>query len=225
MSETEAVLAAYERGEISPEIALMRLLLAFGSAPAAVARLEQNGQADLLRLARANRAGLGDVETLVAAGLARERTGSIAAIRAQFDEAVRLAPEASVALYSLGSPETLARTTAELVERLRQWRLLGPEIGVLDLGCGIGRVALALAPYVAHVTGTDVSPAMVAEAGRRCRGIPNIDFAVCDGTGLREFAGRNFGLIVAVDVFPYLVAAGPRIAEQHSLRARPVPIS
>ena len=76
------------------------------------------------------------------------------AIRAQFDEAVALAPEAAVALYSLGSSEILDRATEEIVARLREWRLVGADIDVLDIGCGIGRIERALAPDVPRSPGS-----------------------------------------------------------------------
>jgi SAM-dependent methyltransferase len=207
-------LTAFGRGDISAEIALMRLLLAFGGAPPVLAHLEAAGQSELLRLARAHGPGFSRAAALVEAGLAAERS-SVEAIRAQFDTAARLAPEAAVALYSLGSAETLDRTTTEIVTLLHDCGLLGPEVAVLDIGCGIGRIARALAPRVAGVTGIDLSPAMIAEATRRCRDIANVDFSVCSGTDLGDFAGRRFGLIVAVDAFPYLVAAGAEIAARH----------
>src|SRR5438874_5564916 len=34
------------------------------------------------------------------------------------------------------------------------------------------------------MTGIDVSPGMIEEAQRRCVGLANAEFAVCDGTGL-----------------------------------------
>jgi SAM-dependent methyltransferase len=210
-----AALAAYRAGGISAEIAVMRVLLVFGDGGAALGWLEAAGERELVRVAQAHRDGMRGVAALLAAGLARERNGSIAAIREQFDAAVALAPEAAVALYSLGSAETLDRATAEIVARLREWRLLGPEVGVLDIGCGIGRIARALAAEVGAVTGIDVSPAMIAEARRRCRGIANAEFACVDGRDLGALAGRSFRLVVAVDAFPYLVAAGPEIAARH----------
>jgi SAM-dependent methyltransferase len=65
------------------------------------------------------------------------------------------------------------------------------------------------------ITGIDVSPGMIAAARRRCAGLGNVDFTVCDGTGLTSFAGRHYDLILAVDAFPYLVAADPALAETH----------
>jgi SAM-dependent methyltransferase len=215
MSEaaTDAV-AAYRRGEISAEIALMRLVLAIGGAAPVVDRLDAIGEAELLRLAQAQRDRLGGVASLVAAGLVCER-GNIDAIRAQFDAAVALAPEAAVALYSLGSPEILERATDEIVSRLRDWRLVGGEIDVLDIGCGIGRIERALAPEVRSITGIDLSPGMIAAARARCRGLVNVAFVCVDGSDLSAFAGRRFGLVLAVDAFPYLMAAGPEVAARH----------
>lgn len=209
-----AALAAYRQGEISAEIALMRVVLAIGDAASVMDWLEAAGEVELLRIARAQRERLGGAASLVAAGLAAERSG-IDAIRAQFDAAVALAPEAAVALYSLGSAEILARATAEIVTRLRDWRLLGADIDVLDIGCGIGRIERALAPEVRSMTAIDLSPVMIAEARARCRGLGNVDFARVDGSDLAAFAGRRFGLVLAVDAFPYLVAAGPEIAARH----------
>jgi predicted TPR repeat methyltransferase len=208
-------LASYRRGDISAEIAVMRVLLALGSESAALERLTEAGEAELLQVARAHRNGLNGVASLVRAGLTDERSGGIEAIRAQFEEAVALAPEAAVALYSLGSPEILERATAEIVVRLREWRLVGADIDVLDIGCGIGRIEGALAPGVRSITGIDLSPGMIAAARTRCRGLGNVAFVCVDGSDLAAFAGRRFGLVLAVDAFPYLVAVGPEIAARH----------
>jgi SAM-dependent methyltransferase len=213
-------LGAYFAGRISAEIALMQLLLALGDDIALFDCLERlDGMASaattLLQVAAANRAGLARTASLVRSALVCERTGSIAAIREQFDRAVGLAPEAAVALYSLGSAETLDRATGEIVDRLRAWGLLGAAVAVLDIGCGIGRIERALALEVRAITGTDISPAMIAEAQRRCADLANVDFTLCNGADLRDLAGRQFDLILAVDSFPYLIAADPAIAARH----------
>jgi tetratricopeptide (TPR) repeat protein len=91
-------LASYHRGDISAEIAVMRVLLALGSEDAALAWLTEAGEIKLLRVAQRHRDGLNGVASLVRAGLTDERSGGIGAIRAQFDEAVALAPRDPEAL-------------------------------------------------------------------------------------------------------------------------------
>ena len=141
--------------------------------------------------------------------------GTLYLIGDQFDRAVAIAPEAAVALYSLGSAETLGRATAEIAARLDEWGLVDPNVTALDIGCGIGRLELALAPRLRAMTGIDVSPGMIEEAQKRCAALANVEFAVCDGMSLAALASRRFDLILAVDAFPYLVAADPALAERH----------
>ncbi len=143
----------------------------------------------------------------------------IARIASFFDRAVATSPEASVALYSLGDPAILAAATAEIVEWLEMSDLLAPEApggaDVLDLGCGIGRVAAALAPRCRSVLGLDVSAGMVAEARRRCAEHPNLQFEVTPGQNLAFLHPQSFDLVLAIDSFPYLVQAGPEIVAAH----------
>jgi hypothetical protein len=78
-----------------------------------------------------------------------------------FDRLARASPDAGVALYSLGSPELLAAATAEIVDFLQTRKLLGSDKIVLDLGCGSGRMVVALAPQVSWITGVDISAEMI----------------------------------------------------------------
>ena len=212
-------LARYLAGEISAELAIRQLLLGLGGLAQITECLAALPQQPAIRVLQNilahHQSGLAGTAALVEKGLARERTGAVAAIRDQFDRAVAIAPEAAVALYSLGSAETLDRATAEIVARLDEWRLLKPDMTALDIGCGIGRLEAALAPRLRMMTGIDVSPGMIEEAQRRCAALANVELAVCDGVSLAAFAGGRFDLILAVDAFPYLVAADPALAERH----------
>lgn len=95
----------------------------------------------------------------------------------------------------------LAQATAEVVAWLRENVHVGGA-HVLDLGCGIGRIANALTE-VASVTGTDVSFVMLREARRR---LATRAALVQTGTAL-PFRDAVFDLILAVDSFPYVVLA------------------
>jgi SAM-dependent methyltransferase len=75
---------------------------------------------------------------------------------------------------------------------------------VLDFGCGVGRVALAFAALAERVVGTDVSPAMLAEAQRNAQagGRHNVEFALSDDT-LSALEGR-FDLVHSFIVFQHI---------------------
>jgi SAM-dependent methyltransferase len=216
-----AVLVDYIAGKVSAEIALMHLLLATGGlAPlqSCLQTLAATGREPLLRLAQLaseHMEGLAKAAGLVEAGL----TGAygadlLAATREQYDRAVAVAPEAAVALYSLGDPAILDRATSELVALLADWDLLGTDRVALDIGCGIGRIERALAKRLRHIIGIDLSPAMIAEAKRRSAGVANVDFLLCNGRELPLFPAA-FDLILAIDSFPCMVAVAPEIAERY----------
>ena len=141
--------------------------------------------------------------------------GGPASIAAQFDTAVRYAPEAAVAAYSLGDPDLLAEATAELVAWLQREALLPRGADVLDLGCGIGRVAAALMPPARSVLGVDVSNGMIAEANRRHGNIAGLAFRHTEGDALDFLPTAAFDLVLAVDSFPYILMAGSAIAARH----------
>ena len=220
-------IAAHARGAISAPVALMRALLSGLPAAELLALLERTEDpraAPLREEARRRRGGLAVLERMVRAGAdhgaaAPSAEAGIAAARAMFDRLVGISPEASVAAYSLGDPALLAAATQEIVDWLRGRGLLAGRPAVLDLGCGIGRLAAALAPEVGGVVGLDASPGMIAAARARCAGIPGLRFVLGSGRDLSGLPDAAFDLVLAVDVFPYLVQAGADLAAAHVAEA------
>jgi SAM-dependent methyltransferase len=182
----------------SPQIALVRLLLDG-------AELPQTGP--VADLARAHPERVAQARALIAAGL--DPPATLEGARALFDRLAAEAPEAGVALYSLGAPDLLEAATAELVETVGEWHPFAGR-NVLDFGCGIGRVARALAGRGARVVGLDVSPGMIAEAERHGG---DVRYLIGNGRGLDGIPDASIDLMLAVDSFPYLVAAG--LVEAH----------
>ncbi len=200
-------------GRISPPVMLARLVLGGGtSAAVRAALLAASGTEELLAFFAPRAAAIDRLHAMLQ-GVDHARGSDVAGIAAQFDAAVAAAPEASVAAYSLGDPVLLERATAELVTWLAREHLFAAGMDVIDLGCGFGRVAAALAPDAGSVLGLDVSPGMIAEARKRYGGLRDIRFARVDGCGLAWQPPSSCDLLLAVDCFPYLFQAG--VAETH----------
>lgn len=222
-----SALLACAEGRLAPALALMQLCLAAPDA-ASVAHAIESALTQAPPVARERLEAVKQIwdETPGAFALVT-RVGSSSAgqdiedWRKLFDQAVAVSPEASVALYSLGRPDLLAAATQELVEFLTTRELLQPDTGVLEIGCGIGRIVGAIAPRVRAVTGLDISRAMLGEARRRVPAA-SVSFVQGNGRDLSPFAEGSFDLALGVDVFPYLVAAGLDVAEANLREARRV---
>lgn len=211
-------------GGISGQIALTRLLLS-GDAPTPE-RLAQLAADDpgtlplgeLAALAHQHRDQLVVMAQLAASGITPRGTDLIASTREIFDRMALTAPEAAVAFYSLGDPALLDRATAELLAVIHKWvRVAGR--AVLDFGCGIGRLAVAIAPEAGFVLGIDLSSEMLAAARRRAGTLPNVRFELANGHDLVDAATASIDLLLAVDSLPY-VAGTPLLEGLFSEAAR-----
>lgn len=225
-SPLEDVLSRCAAGVLPPRVAAMHLLMEADSPAAA--------QAAVLRALRSSgapaAARLRDLESLMAEHpqawemvrsiLARVRHrpaagDSVARWAGLFDAAVRISPEGSVALYSLGSPRLLASATLEVVAALSRWGLLGPDRTVLDIGCGIGRLEAALSPLTAAVIGIDISAGMIGEARTRCAGFPNVRLVLGSGHDLAGIADGSIDLALLIDTVPYLLLSEGELAGRY----------
>jgi SAM-dependent methyltransferase len=224
------VLRRCAAGEISSAVTLVRLLIAYGDLDgvrSALASLAQSkGETDLQgaiarirELIEGNSAGSALVQDMLRQERAAARpvgeADGIERCRHLFDRLVSTNAEASVALYSLGEPGLLHAATAEVVELLENLELLGPQRQVLDIGCGIGRMAQALAGRVAAITGIDVASGMIEAARQRCAGLPNVTLLPTSGRDLSPFPAASFDLVLAIDAMPYLYRAGSALVAAH----------
>jgi len=220
-----AILERYVAGEISAPITLMQLLIETENVDRVRAALSEMGQtlsveqtATLNELLIANEAGCERIAAMLRADIdsprpARSVEEGIAFCERLFDWSVQQSEEASVALYSLGNPELLEKATAEIVAQLSDWGAVKPEITVLDIGCGIGRMLIALAPLVRQAIGIDLSAKMVDAARRRCANLPNVAVIKGDGRGLSGVENSSCDVAIAVDSFPYLRQSGYELVD------------
>lgn len=72
---------------------------------------------------------------------------------------------------------------------------------VLEIGCGVGRLARLLAPRAASYTGLDIAPSMLAEARARCADLASARFLESGGLGApAEARDRRYDLVLAASV-------------------------
>jgi 2-polyprenyl-3-methyl-5-hydroxy-6-metoxy-1,4-benzoquinol methylase len=79
---------------------------------------------------------------------------------------------------------------------------LSADTRALEIGCGSGSTALLLAPQVAHITGTDISPEMVRIASEKAaeQGVQNATFEVAEGQSAASDAG-SYDAVLGYNIF------------------------
>jgi SAM-dependent methyltransferase len=89
---------------------------------------------------------------------------------------------------------------------LSRWLDVRPGARVLDVGCGVGRWSCRLAARGASVTGVDLSPTMVVQAGRRAaaQGVAARCRFLAQNLTALEVGGR-FDLILGVTVLQHIL--------------------
>jgi SAM-dependent methyltransferase len=156
------------------------------------------------------------VKSIVSVGQRGPRTeGPIEHWTRFFDLAAAQAGEAATALYALGRPDILDAATSEVLTRLREWKVLARASSILEIGCGSGRFVAPLATAGYQTIGIDTSGGMLQRARLRCRSLRSALLVQTNGRGLSMFADSTVDAILAIDSYPYIVAAGRELAESH----------
>ena len=101
-----------------------------------------------------------------------------------------------------GDPDGFDRSGREAAERLAPH--LTPESVALDLGCGIGRVALHAAPLCRRLWAVDASPFMLRFARRRLSTLSNVDFARSRDTTVPDVRTASIDLVYSLLVLQHL---------------------
>ena len=82
----------------------------------------------------------------------------------------------------------------------------GPEMHVLDAGCGSGLLSVYAAQKVGHVIGIDASPQMLelCEEKKAKIGLDNLEFKQCDFASMEDVVNDKMDLIICSSVLEYL---------------------
>jgi predicted TPR repeat methyltransferase len=136
-------------------------------------------------------------------------------VRALFDDYAPQFDRHLVKKLAYRGPELIAGALrSAAVRRFRDVRFRR----MLDLGCGTGLMAQALAEVVEQAEGVDLSPRMLAQAART-----KLYAALHEGelvAFLKTRAAGEADLIVAADVFVYMAALDAAFREAHRALAR-----
>jgi ubiquinone/menaquinone biosynthesis C-methylase UbiE len=110
--------------------------------------------------------------------------------------------------------EMPAHSNEESLRLLIDLARIGPEDEVLDVACGPGLVACPLAQVARHVTGIDLTPAMIEQAQRkqRAEGLTNLTWVVGDAVPL-PFPGAAFSAAVTRYSFHHFLEPKAVLAE------------
>lgn len=98
----------------------------------------------------------------------------------------------------------------------RARQLLSTDHEVVEIGCGTGTTALHHAPYVGHITGTDISPEMIAIANEKTaenRQL-NAEFIVAPADDL-PFAPASFDVAMSHNLFHLVGDLDAALAAAH----------
>lgn len=107
-----------------------------------------------------------------------------------------------------------AHSNEESLRLLSQMANLTQEDDVLDVACGSGIVACAFAPMVRHVTGIDLTPAMLKQAQlmAKQRSLTNLSWQQGDIEAL-PFADASFSLVLSRYAFHHFLHPEVVLAE------------
>lgn len=95
--------------------------------------------------------------------------------------------------------ESGAKDIARVVGRFRH----GEDMDALEIGCGVGRLTVNLAPLFRTLVAVDIAPDVVAEAERHCK-CDNVKFQVINGVELMPDEAGLFDVIFSAETFHHI---------------------
>ena len=131
-------------------------------------------------------------------------------IRAELSEAPRYAglwnpadePAAFRQIFNADDPDSFEEGGRWDLDRLRPF--FDKDSIVLDLGCGIGRVARYVAPECALLWAVDASQTMLDMAAERLRDLPNVKYAHCHDVAFPDVPSGSIDLAYSLLVLQHV---------------------
>jgi ubiquinone/menaquinone biosynthesis C-methylase UbiE len=105
-------------------------------------------------------------------------------------------------IYNTDDPDSFAEGGRWDFDRLRPW--FESTSTVLDLGCGIGRVARYVAPECATFWAIDVSQRMLDMAAERLSDLTNVRYAICQDVVFPDVPSASVDMAYSLLVLQHL---------------------
>jgi cyclopropane fatty-acyl-phospholipid synthase-like methyltransferase len=112
--------------------------------------------------------------------------------------------DAAVAAAGEASESRLRSSASESVRNLLELASITTRDEILEIGCGVGRIAREIAPHCRSWTGADISANMLAHASARLEGMENTRLVHLKSVGLDHFAENSFDVVYATNMLAHL---------------------
>ncbi|BCS31507.1 hypothetical protein TBR22_A07080 [Luteitalea sp. TBR-22] len=112
--------------------------------------------------------------------------------------------DAKMFVASTTDEQTFERSAAYTRGLLERFVGLHASDVVLEIGCGVGRIAPEVAPLVKTWIGTDISANMLGHAKRRLATLPNVRLVELADVGLAEIPDASVDVVYCTVVFMHL---------------------
>ena len=112
--------------------------------------------------------------------------------------------QAKVVVLGVTDEEEFARSGQVTKQHLIDWIGVGADHIVLEIGCGVGRVGMALAPVCKEWIGCDVSRHMVEHTRRRLAHLPNVRVEKINGYDLSNIPDASVDVVYSTIVFMHI---------------------
>jgi len=143
------------------------------------------------------------ITRLVRAG-ARDKVPPRAAYGAVWDAVATSLSDAQFSVAGTTDPVALAESGRSTADDVARETGIGPGDTVLEIGCGVARVGVSLAPRCARWIGADVSEEMLGHARVALAGQANVSFVHLNGVDLAGIADASVDVAYCTGVFMHL---------------------
>lgn len=126
---------------------------------------------------------------------------------------------AAFAATGYSDESSLQTSGKQVAARIDAAMSLNASDDVLEIGCGVGRVGLAVALECKSWTGCDISKAMLSHAQRRLAGLPNVRFVHLHEANLGEIPDASVDIVYCTNMLAHL---DPMERWQYVMEARRV---